>query len=115
MVVLPSHQEAIPWYLTRDLPLPSDCMVPGSPPEPLAESTGSSGIPTWKATPFVLRFSLATGRLPVASKCRTLVSRPRPAAAQRLHGAGDSAEAAGGVGGGTEGATGHSDPPSFER
>jgi hypothetical protein len=37
-VVLPSHENAAAWYRTHDLPLPSNCMVPGNPPKPLEQS-----------------------------------------------------------------------------
>lgn len=36
--VLPSHAEAAEWYRSRGLPLPSNCMVAGNPPKPLAQS-----------------------------------------------------------------------------
>jgi hypothetical protein len=38
IAVVPSHAEAAHWYRDRDLPLPSNCMVPGNLPKPLAES-----------------------------------------------------------------------------
>lgn len=37
---LPSHEAAAAWYRTHDEPIPSNCMVPGNPPLPVAQTTG---------------------------------------------------------------------------
>lgn len=37
---LPSHEVASAWYRAQDEPIPSNCMVPGNPPLPVAQTTG---------------------------------------------------------------------------
>jgi hypothetical protein len=38
-----SHSVAADWYAARNLPVPSNCMVAGNPPKPLAETCGCPG------------------------------------------------------------------------
>jgi hypothetical protein len=40
---LPSHETAAAWYRNHDEPIPSNCMVPGNSPLPVAQTTGLPG------------------------------------------------------------------------
>lgn len=41
-----THAEAAAWFRSTGLPLPSNCLVPGNPPEPLSHSEGLSRATT---------------------------------------------------------------------
>lgn len=41
--VFPNHQAAEKWHRAQGLPLPSNCMVDGNPPNPLSHSTRGEG------------------------------------------------------------------------
>lgn len=38
-----SHTEAAAWYVVQGLPLPSNCMIEGNPPRPIAETHRRNG------------------------------------------------------------------------
>ena len=49
--IIPSHAEAASWYRERDLPVPSNCMIPSNPPHPYEETAGD-----FKTNPDLKRF-----------------------------------------------------------